>query len=105
MVLVHRRVFEMLIGPIESGMWLDHLCRVKRCCNPDHLEPVTPRENTLRGHSPTALNAAKEQCPRGHDYDGFRGPSERFCRRCQRRHQAAYDSRRRTTNLRSIDSD
>jgi hypothetical protein len=47
--VVHRLVYEILIGQIPKGLVLDHLCRVRHCCNPEHLEPVTIRENTLRG--------------------------------------------------------
>ena len=46
--MVHRIVWTVLRGPIEDGLVLDHLCRNRACCNPDHLEPVTVRENTLR---------------------------------------------------------
>lgn len=45
--LVHRLVFEAVRGPVPAGRVLDHLCRNRRCCNPDHLQPVTVRENTL----------------------------------------------------------
>lgn len=50
-VMVHRVVYELLVGPIEVGLVLDHRCRNRRCCNPKHLEPVTVRENTLRGEA------------------------------------------------------
>jgi uncharacterized protein (DUF433 family) len=46
---VHRVAYEHLVGPIASGMVIDHLCRVRDCTNPDHLEPVTPAENVRRG--------------------------------------------------------
>lgn len=58
--LAHRVAYELLVGPVPDGMQLDHLCRVRRCVNPDHLEPVTSRENTRRG------KAVKTHCPRGH---------------------------------------
>ena len=45
----HRYAYERLVGPIPAGLQLDHLCRVRRCVNPAHLEPVTPKENTRRG--------------------------------------------------------
>lgn len=45
----HRVVWEALVGPIEDGLEIDHLCRVPTCCNPDHLEPVTHKENVRRG--------------------------------------------------------
>lgn len=48
----HRACWEMLVGTIPEGLVLDHLCRNRRCVNPDHLEPVTERENIRRGASP-----------------------------------------------------
>ncbi len=50
-VLTHRVMYEHWVGPIEVGLELDHLCRTKACCNPDHLEPVTRSENLLRYHA------------------------------------------------------
>lgn len=51
MRMVHRVMYECLVGVIPDGLVLDHRCRVRSCCNPDHLEPVTIRENTMRGHA------------------------------------------------------
>jgi hypothetical protein len=45
----HRLYYERRFGPISKGLVLDHLCRVRCCVNPDHLEPVTSLENTRRG--------------------------------------------------------
>jgi hypothetical protein len=45
----HRWLWEQLVGPIAKGLDLDHLCRNRKCVNPDHLEPVTRRENLRRG--------------------------------------------------------
>ena len=45
----HRVVFELLVGPIPEGFDADHLCRRPACCNPQHIEPVSHRENVLRG--------------------------------------------------------
>ena len=50
--LAHRVVYEMVKGPIPDGLQLDHLCANRLCVNPDHLEPVTNRENKLRGGEP-----------------------------------------------------
>lgn len=49
MTTAHRSVYEQLRGPIPDGLDLDHLCRNRRCVNPDHLEPVTRRVNVMRG--------------------------------------------------------
>lgn len=65
-VATHRWSYEHFVGPVPPGLVLDHLCRNTSCANPEHLEPVTPRENTLRGFGPTAVNAAKTHCDRGH---------------------------------------
>jgi len=78
-VLVHRVVYELLRGPIPLGLTLDHRCRVRSCLNPNHLEPVTFRENILRGEGPTAQHARKTRCPQGHPYDAEN--RQRFGRR------------------------
>lgn len=70
LVYAHRFVYESLRGPIPHGLHLDHLCRVRNCVNPDHLEPVTGKVNALRGTSPAAKNAKKTHCKRGHELAG-----------------------------------
>jgi hypothetical protein len=67
--VAHRVSYEYLLGPVPEGLFLDHLCRVRNCVNPEHLEPVTHKENALRGMSPFAKNARKTHCPKGHRYD------------------------------------
>lgn len=49
MVMAHRFAYELLVGPIPDGLVIDHLCRVRLCVNPKHLEPVTAVENIKRG--------------------------------------------------------
>ena len=66
----HRLAYQCLVGPIPDGLTIDHLCRVRSCVNPGHLEPVTHRENTLRGATLPAANARKTHCPKGHRYAG-----------------------------------
>lgn len=48
--MAHRIAYELVVGAIPEGFQLDHLCRVVRCVNPTHLEPVTGAENVQRGH-------------------------------------------------------
>lgn len=61
----HRLIYEILRGPIPEGLQIDHLCRVRCCVNPDHLEPVTHLENVRRGS-----RATKTHCIRGHLLSG-----------------------------------
>ena len=66
-VRAHRFSYEMYKEKIPKGLTIDHLCRNKRCVNPEHLEAVTMRVNVLRGSSFAAKNARKDHCLRGHD--------------------------------------
>ena len=67
--LAHRRAWEDEVGPIPEGMQIDHLCEWKDCVNVAHLEPVTPRENTLRSRFTVAgINARKTHCIHGHEF-------------------------------------
>jgi hypothetical protein len=68
-VYAHRLGYELAKGPIPDGLVIDHLCRNRRCCNPDHLEVVTRGENVLRGMGASVRNAGKTHCPQGHPYD------------------------------------
>lgn len=47
--LAHRVAYELLVGPIIEGLCLDHLCRVRHCVRPSHVEQVTWNENLRRG--------------------------------------------------------
>ncbi len=84
--LAHRRVYELLRGPIPEGLTLDHLCRERSCVNPDHLEPVTFRENIRRGQSPPGINSRMTHCKNGHPLSGdnirIETSGGRRCRTC-----------------------
>lgn len=88
-VPAHRWAYEFCVGPIPAGYEPDHLCRNRACVNPDHIEPVTHRENGLRGIGPAAINARKTHCLEGHLFAGanlyVRPDGTRECRICMRR--------------------
>ena len=90
----HRVAYEMMRGPIPEGLQIDHLCRVRACVNPWHLEPVTFTENMRRGEGWGGRNHRATACPKGHPYDeantlwmsaSYRGPYRR-CRKCNADH-------------------
>jgi hypothetical protein len=93
--LAHRSSYRLIVGPIPDGLQLDHLCRVRSCVNPAHLEPVTARENIRR--SPIHVGAAAA-CPAGHEYTAentYRVRGRRYCRECMRRRRREYRDRQR----------
>jgi hypothetical protein len=85
----HRVAFRMFKYEIPKGRHLDHLCRVRHCVNPAHLEPVTPQENTDRG-----LGRKKDECGKGHpmtgDNVGTRSDGRRYCKACSRLRSAKH---------------
>jgi hypothetical protein len=99
----HRLAYTLAVGPIPEGLTLDHVkargCTSLLCVKaipdwfgPAHLEPVTMRENVLRGESPAAIGARKTHCPKGHPYDEantYRYRGKRSCRACNRAAVAA----------------
>ena len=87
---VHRLVLLLTQGlVVPEGKQVDHLCRNRACCNPSHLELVTPRENTRRSLNPAAAHARQTHCHRGHEYTPENtyvrnGGFGRNCRECKR---------------------
>jgi hypothetical protein len=88
---VHRLSWEWARGPIPKGLQVDHLCMVRHCVNPDHMEIVTPKVNCNRGYGAqvsAAIQLAKTHCPQGHEYvpENIRlnGKGGRGCRECGR---------------------
>ncbi len=89
--LVHRVVFTRIVGRIDAGLDLDHLCRTPACCNPKHLEPVTHQENIARGEFGATLRrkfASMTHCRNGHERSGdnirMTKEGRRRCRACCR---------------------
>lgn len=66
--LAHRYSYELYVGEVPEGLVIDHLCRNRRCVNPDHLEPVTNEENLFRGLGYRIMNGMDDSCIRGHKY-------------------------------------
>lgn len=87
----HRLVYRLTKGDPPEGAHLDHLCRVRHCVNPNHLEPVTPRENLERS---TLTPAGMKTCVKGHSLEVLRG--QRRCLTCL----ADYEERRRPEKAR-----
>lgn len=97
---VHRAILLALGVPIPEGVEVDHVrlrgCTSPACWNPDHLEVVTQRENSLRSDNFGGANARKTHCPQGHEYTAentrlYR--NQRFCRACARDRQRAKHQR------------
>lgn len=96
----HSWYWQQVNGPVPKGLELDHLCGVRRCVNPDHLEPVTHLENVRRGRS-AASNRARaklNKCRRGHDLTPENtyvapGTGKRKCLTCRRAWRRANENK------------
>jgi hypothetical protein len=91
----HRYAYELWVGVIPDGHEIDHICFNRSCVNPDHLQPLTRRENIKRSQEAGRLvsgNSLKTHCAQGHAYDegntyrwvSPEGYTRRYCRKCQK---------------------
>jgi len=85
--LAHRVAFEAYWNVSLAGLTIDHICRVRNCCNPEHLEAVPIGVNVMRGNTIARANSLKANCPKGHPYDSantrITKSGSRACRACE----------------------
>lgn len=97
--LAHRVSFTIECGQIPEGLQIDHICKVRKCVNPAHLESVTQRENILRGGGMSAIHARQTHCCRGHEFSEANTIIDtlgrRVCRICRRAKSKANSANRR----------
>lgn len=86
----HRLIYILIKEQPEEGKVLDHLCRIRHCVNPEHLEPVTNRQNLERGNTP----AGATHCPKGHELSPWY--QQRRCIPCNTEYE---ESRREAKRL------
>lgn len=83
----HRLAYEIFVGPIPQGLTIDHLCRIRHCVNPHHLDAVTLKVNVERGLS-FRTSRHLTHCPHGHPYDSentyINKKGRKVCRTCKR---------------------
>ncbi len=100
--MTHRYMWTAMRGPIPEGMTIDHLCRVRRCVNPQHMELVTQKENNRRGDGWAGRHARKTHCVHGHEFTVAntywylrQGNHVRACRACMQRLDREHKERKR----------
>ena len=102
--LAHRESYEKYVGPIQPGLTIDHECNNPSCVTPNHLRQMTQYDNNMRGNSPTAKNARKTHCPKGHPLSGDnvkiqnkRDGVRRRCKECHRMENRVYKQKKATS--------
>ena len=94
----HRASYKIAKGNIPYKLQIDHLCKNKKCVNPEHLEAVTQRENIRRGESISTINARRTSCDYGHQFTeqntffrpSWNGVWYRSCKKCKADSDSAY---------------
>ena len=101
----HRFIYEYFYGKIDSNLVIHHKCYNRKCCNPQHLEQTTSKENTLdkSSSSISAVNATKTHCIHGHEYTPentyLRPNGSRNCKICQRIREREWEQRKKTMEI------
>lgn len=100
-IAAHIAAYRLIVGPVPEGKQLDHKCNNRSCVRPhvDHVRPLTARENVLRGIGPTARNARKTRCKRGHAFtpeNTYTVRRMRHCRACRLARDRARRAKERT---------
>jgi hypothetical protein len=94
----HRLAYTLLIGAIPDGLQLDHLCRNPSCVNPDHLQPVTNRENLARSQAPSHRVRRLGVCQKGHSDFRVRADGRWVCRVCSAANDRRFKEKKRAEN-------
>jgi hypothetical protein len=92
----HRSAYRLFVGPIPEGLVLDHLCRNRRCVNPDHLEAVAQLVNIRRGF--VGGSTSRTRCKNGHEFAGDNlvlSEKQQVCRTCRNARALAHYYRKR----------
>lgn len=99
-VPAHRASYKHFVGEGPKGLEIDHLCRVRSCVNPEHLEAVTHMENIMRSVQATIGNGIITHCPSGHEYTPEnlrtynREKGYQSCVACYKAHRRSYQKRK-----------
>jgi hypothetical protein len=111
MKYAHKVAYEVLVGEVPPETPdLDHLCEVRHCVNPDHLEPVTHKENVMRGQGWAPILAARRYCQNGHEFTADniyidpRRSGTRACRQCRYESTKKFNEKKRQVRLASLHS-
>lgn len=84
-IFSHRYSYQAFVAIITSDMSIDHKCRNRKCCNPDHLRILSIKDNLLCGNTIAAKNSTKTHCLRGHEFNEentYHVRGERVCKKC-----------------------
>lgn len=101
--LAHRIAYRLRFGVVPHGLEIDHLCRNRACCNPDHMEAVTHAVNVSRTvHGANHRNSRKTHCHAGHEYseentlwETYPNRRQRKCRTCRKAREKKRSEARR----------